>query len=51
VPKDSAVPYVLHWWRGFGKSHLISAVVQMTIRELREPGDSPDNIIVLLPLK
>ena len=32
---------------GVGKSHLISAVVQMTIRELREPGDSPDDIVLL----
>ena len=33
---------------GVGKSHLISAVVQMANRELRQPGDSPDDTIVLL---
>jgi len=33
---------------GVGKSHLINAVVQMANRELRKPGDNPDNIIVQL---
>ena len=33
---------------GVGKSHLINAVVQMANRELRQPGDNPDDAIVII---
>jgi len=33
---------------GVGKSHLIHAIVQMAIRELRQAGDNPDSVVVLL---